>query len=441
MKRIVLLLVLALFTVTTAAAQDDLPLLTYGVPGEFEITGADAVSFTFEGTAGDVIYMTQHSPSDSSDATMRLFSARGALVGESFSLGDGQVLEPITLADTGRYTVSMQRPPESGFTGSVSVLVDKAVIQDVTLPLEITAATFGAEGQTLIFSIPVEKNTLFGWWLACEVCAAALKPPNGTDWMTWGLSDFVEMPLMLLADPGTYTLYVQNRVAGSEYSLGAYQPEPEPLTVNEPLTGTIEHFETHVFSFTSAAGKVWQINSSIPDGNRQMDIRQLEGRAWWDTVLDYDDGSGPNGNARIQSFIAPADGTYYVLLRWASWSDDGSTRDFEITLQPDTLRQLVPGTTFNGVINAETGNVRYLYDGTAGETLTITLERTSETGSPFLGIYSPSDEVAVFSGRSASYVQVKVTLPEDGRYEFILSDISYDNPSGLTYSIVMQAGE
>src|SRR5258705_3380650 len=87
LKRLILLPVLWLLIAGISHAQD-LPALTYGVPGEFEITGRDAVSFTFDGTAGDVIYMTQHGTSDDSDATMRIFSAKGALVSESNHLGD-----------------------------------------------------------------------------------------------------------------------------------------------------------------------------------------------------------------------------------------------------------------------------------------------------------------------------------------------------------------
>jgi hypothetical protein len=109
-----------------------------------------------------------------------------------------------------------------------------------------------------------------------------------------------------------------------------------------------------------------------------------------------------------------------------------------VTLSPSSLLRLTPGTQFTGVVSPDTGNQIYLYEGTAGERLALTLERTSKDGALGLQIVSSEDEVAVFYGRNADSLQIEITLPLNGRYQFTVSNVAYDE-SAMEYAIQLDS--
>jgi hypothetical protein len=93
---------------------------------------------------------------------------------------------------------------------------------------------------------------------------------------------------------------------------------------------------------------------------------------------------------------------------------------------------------YEGELTGIDGTERYLYRGTAGETLTLTLLKTGGEGQPFIRVVGPTDEAIVFYGRAATRLVVDVTLPEEGLYQIAVSNISYDNTSSLAYAIALQ---
>jgi hypothetical protein len=108
-----------------------------------------------------------------------------------------------------------------------------------------------------------------------------------------------------------------------------------------------------------------------------------------------------------------------------------------LTLAPDTLLQLAPNTPFTGAITAATGDQTYHYEGSAGETLRVTIERTSETGALGVRLLSAEDEVFVFYERSTRRAVFEVTLPLDGRYRFVLQNLAYDD-GAVEYAILLE---
>ena len=170
-----------------------------------------------------------------------------------------------------------------------------------------------------------------------------------------------------------------------------------------------------------------------------MGLFAFEGRTNSDSLLTYDTGSGPDGNPQITPFIAPADGTYYVVLIWRGYRAEDVDGPYTLTLRPESLRQITPdGVPFEGHVTGTAGTERYLYRGTAGETLTLTLLKTGGEGQMSIRIVGPDDEALVFQGRAVTRLVADLQLPTEGLYQIAVSNIGYDSASILDYSIAMQ---
>jgi hypothetical protein len=234
---------------------------------------------------------------------------------------------------------------------------------------------------------------------------------------------------------GSYT------TTASDYSYALITVTPIPLTQGTPAEGTVTNNGIETFTFNSAEGKAWRLDATLSNqGDRIMRLFQFQGRAVNDMLVLTDTGSGPDGNPQITPFIAPADAPYYVTIEWRGYRAEEPGSPYTVTLRPESLRQLTPdGVAFEDEIAGVDGTQRYLYRGTAGEMLTLTLTKTGGEGQPSIRIVGPTDEALVFSGRAVNRLEVDLLLPNDGLYQIAINNISYDPTSILNYSIALQA--
>jgi hypothetical protein len=146
-----------------------------------------------------------------------------------------------------------------------------------------------------------------------------------------------------------------------------------------------------VLSFQSDAGKLLALNAAVSGADGQsLGIFGGEDLCC-DIIRDY--GSGPNGNPRIDPFIVPESGTYYVVLWFDLYSEENATLDYEVSLSASTLISLSLGAEINDIITPESGVKSYAYNAQAGETLRITLTQTGGEGYPFIRVYSPETQI------------------------------------------------
>ncbi|MGB1286682.1 MAG: hypothetical protein ACPG7F_09140, partial [Aggregatilineales bacterium] len=122
---------------------------------------------------------------------------------------------------------------------------------------------------------------------------------------------------------------------------------------------------------------------------------------------------------------------------YSAFDTDG-TAPYSITLAPDSITRLVLDTPTSRTITPETGAQEFLYAGKAGETVNILLSKESDSGSMNLLVVSPDDEVVNAGSRNAEFMSFVVTLPLDGEYEFIVSNIDYDTTSELAFTLELK---
>jgi hypothetical protein len=441
MRKLMLLGIVMLGMGAVAQAQDVLTL-SAGEPVTISISGTETVSAIYEGTAEEQVYITVTGAERGIEARVNVLGPNGGVVAERVQIGDRGWVLPFTIPETGRYTIAVQREEFSDFTGDATLLLDT-----ITVPAtELNETLTGSLDQALAlaaFTFEAEPNTLFGYRLICtNECTFVMLPsdPAAEAILAGYFSERLFQPILLLPTGGTYTVYIQNATADTDYSLELFEHDPTPLSVNEPITGSIDSDQALIFAFESAAGKVWQVNGTFGlGGDRGIEIYRFENRPSWDVIVGRDYGTGPEGNPRITQFAAPEDGRYYVALYWRS-NEAASSTDYTLNLSPDTLKQLAPGTTFTGELTAEGGQENYLYSGKAGDKIRITIERTSDTGSLNLRVVSEVDEVVVYYERGSTRAQFDITLPVDGRYQFTLSDVAYE-VSVLGYAITLEPVE
>jgi hypothetical protein len=420
------------------SAQDVTPL-NYGEPLTFDVNAAQRTSsFTFEGATGDVVYLTLTPLVSQLDTEMRLFSPGGALLGEGENVLYGAMVGPVELTSDGRYTVSAGRPDWSEIDGEMSLLVDTLTISPMEMG-DSQILDFGAPGEVQAFTMNAEAETIIRVQLWCGNCGYGIIAPSGEPFILDGIYGDPGEALAKLPESGEYQIFVESLEVQDDLELYIDEPEIFPLTSNEPMSSVISTFEPAYFSFESQVDKVWQVNAELPqDGGREMEIYYLEGRDVWDTEVANDYGSGPNSNPRIAPFVTPETGTYYVIVYFDDYNEQDTQYDMSVTLSPSSLLRLTPGTQFTGMVSPDTGNQIYLYEGTAGEKLSLTLERTSKDGGLGIRVLSTEDEVAVFNGRDAERIQIDITLPLNGRYQFTVSNIAYDD-SAMEYAIQLDS--
>lgn len=408
---------------------------TYGTPVDLTIQSDLPQLITFEGKANEIIYVSQYS--ETVDIPLVLYGPDGAQLASSGDFQQ-QIIPPVTLPADGTYTVSVQRPDYDDTTGTTQILVDTTPLQEISN--ESVSGQFTLPGQMVWVQVQAIDQQLYRMQATCDNCSLfEILPSQDIVGITYTQANPVTV-LDLWKETGKALIGSYSAVAGS-YTLGVTSIYPSDLTPGIARDGTLTNGAYEVFSFTSAAGKAWRLDATLSNqGDRIMRLFQFQDQPSWNTQVQADTGSGPEGNPQITPFIAPLNATYYVVLEWRAYREDAEPSPYTITLRPETLRQLTPdGVAYSGSITGTDGTERYLYRGTAGETLTLTLARTEGEGQPALRIVGPDDEALVFSGRAVTRLVADLTLPSDGLYQFAISNISNDPASVLTYTISLQA--
>lgn len=112
--------------------------------------------------------------------------------------------------------------------------------------------------------------------------------------------------------------------------------------------------------------------------------------------LVADDDSGDNKNARIERYMIPADGLYYVIATRFEGEDVSPTIG-RYTLQltdegnafdnvPEDIPRLLYGTTVTGIIDDETPQHLFAFWGAEGDTISVTLTRGDGNLDPVVSI-------------------------------------------------------
>lgn len=443
-KWVLYLLIVVLMGITIVQGQDAVAL-TYGEPASGTVSD-DSVeaTFTFEGTAGETIFVSSFVTNFDFTPIMFVLRPNGALLEQLDNSIDGLlVLGPLTLPADGEYTIIVTRPDWETNGGDVSVLVNIAETTELTADTVIEG-TLPAAGSVIFFTLAAEEGDVFNFAATGTGLGIFLFSPRGEDLIFDGFVD----------DPGGFMRYVRStgvysgfmvtlNDGGTDYTFVLDAINAIPVQSGTPFSGTVRASEPVVFAFDSDADKSWRIEVTLNDdgqGQGFITIFKPDNPQFGSAPIVSDCCSGANGNPRIDPFIVPEDGTYYILLEYDDFTGEDTEVSYEITVFSGTLVSLAPGVPVSGTIEPDTGTLIYVYNGTVGERVRVTFTRTSSTGHVFLRMRSSQDDVATYLGRGADSMSFEVVLPLDDLYTFEVINVDYE-PSSMDFTLQLDAVE
>lgn len=421
------------------SAQEDMDIIeidsTY--MGEFT-NDQTSVTVGFDGEIGDVIYIT--ALDNQVPVEFILYSPGGGQLAQS----DDSLIRNIEFGTAGRYTVEFIRPEWSDAEGEFTAFVGYYELASMGVEDEGETRSYVGELADVAALRQVQVDKTAGDLATIQTYGANLsltiESPDGEPIYFDGVYSDVMVPLFQFPTTGTYIITVQTiEPDGTEMELYIYQRDPISVTANTPITGQLEEGLPTLFAFESPAGKMWDINATLPmNGDSFLAVYRFGNREAWETLIEEDYGSGPDGQPRIRPFIPAEDGTYYLALWYDDWDTEYDEYDFELTVSPSTLLSIPNNSPITGKINNDTGNAQYAYSGKTGDKIIVTITRLSEEGVLSLAMYSTEDEVITFTGRDASSGRFEVELPLDGVYQFMIYNADYDDFSTLEYEILVE---
>jgi hypothetical protein len=441
MKRLILIFAICLLAVsiTSAQAEPD-QFLAYGESRIGEFTNDDTTfTMAFDGAVGDVIYVTaaldQFVPVD-----FTLFSPSGGQLAQS----NNTLIRNMELGADGLYTIEFVRPEWSEEEGEFTVHLGRYESESLnveddgwTLFYEGNLSDAGALQQ---FEVDFEEGELASMILYAANSLIVIQSSDGEFLLFEGGYDDPSMPLYRFPTTDTYTITIQTEEpSGTDFGFYLFKRDPIVVTVNDPIIGELDEGLPSVFTFESPAGKMWDINAALPqNGERFIALYDFDRGEYWEAQIEVDWGSGPDGQPRIRPFIPTEDGIYHIALWYDDWETEDAVYEYELIVSPSTLLSIPNDSPLTGDVSNETGAAQYAYRGNAGDMIRVTFSKLAEDGALSLSIYSDEDEVITFTGRNATHSTFEVELPLDGFYQFVISNVSYDEMSILEYEILVE---
>jgi hypothetical protein len=375
-----------------------------------------------------------HTPNDDLVPYVRLTAVGGVVVAEAESNNNlGALLGPFTLEGTTTYTIEATHPEwAADTTGEFTLVVDRVN----ATKLEPDAAFSGSlsSANTLaFFTYTGAADEVIRYRAAGSNLGIGVFLPDGTPAFYDGVYDNPGSLFNILPQDGDYTLVVQTaNDSGVDYSLTVSPLEVLPLAEGAPVTGTNDETNPVVLAFESDAGKLLAINATVDEADSRTLAIFPASDPCCDLIRDY--GSGANGNPRIDPFIVPESGTYYVVLWYDLYSEENATLNYEVTLGASTLISLSSGAEISDTITPESGVKTYSYDASLGETMNLTLTKTGGQGWPSIRVNGPEGQVLYFESNSINSVSFEVVFAAAGLYRFEIGNVSYE-PTAVEYTL------
>ncbi len=254
--------------------------------------------------------------------------------------------------------------------------------------------------------------------------------PVGDTWLNAQIVGFVSP-----AD-GAYTLRATRYREASGSSSGAYELRMTaggaavipgaavvsggPIGLNQPTTGTIDNSRPIIeYAVLLEAGQQITITMEWTSGNLDPYLNLLDpGR----NLIAYNDDAaqrvGTSGlNAQITGFTVPANGIYMVQATRFGQENGSSSGGFQLTVSSfagapatpvpgvvgsvnngvQTGQEVRVGSVVDGMISVEVYTIEYPITLNAGDTIKVSMERTSGNLDPLLVIFGLDDQAAAFN--------------------------------------------
>lgn len=200
------------------------------------------------------------------------------------------------------------------------------------------------------------------------------------------------------------------------------------------VTGTIDGDNVRqAFNFEGTAGDTISVDIV---GSGALDTYLILLGPDGDVLVENDDVEVTTTNAGLRDFVLLADGTHTIVVTRFQQENGLSVGDFTLTLTlvdstdvspptTDTVVDLTYGDSASGVINDETVELRYTFNGADGDVVSIGVAGTAgglDTRVELIGpdgeVVAENDDIDILTTDSAI---VDFILPADGTYTIVVS--------------------
>ena len=216
---------------------------------------------------------------------------------------------------------------------------------------------------------------------------------------------------------GDYAIVVRaySGTQGGAYTLalqGSHLAEPGMLAYGDAVVADMIKGTGDRWTFVGAAGDLVTIRMTA-DFDNYLELHDASGAS-----LRTDDDSGGSGNAAINAYALPADGTYAIIARSYNTTTTGRySLDLALTeLQPPTEVQM--GVIVRAVLQTPLGD-QWLFEAQQGQTVTIAMVGSFDT---VLELYGPDETLVASNDDGEIYstsVIEDVALPTTGQYRLV----------------------
>ncbi|MCL4877401.1 MAG: pre-peptidase C-terminal domain-containing protein [Anaerolineae bacterium] len=436
---------------TSSSPVAEVGSITYGETVEGTLVGGTTTSYTFEGSANEVITVEVGTPFD---AYLELQNANGELLtADDDSGGDLQpAIINFTLPETGTYRLVL-----SGFSAfdegpfSMTLSLGETVISGggTTISYGETIETTlenggkpefnftGTQGDVVTISINAPFDGLMELYDESGTLVASDDDSGGDlnpkiENFTLPSSGVYTITISAFGGnaSGSFTITLQSGTEEIDYSNAA------PIEYDVTVEGNLEGAAA-VYSFTAEAGDI--VTASVEaEFDGLLEIRKDDG-----TLMFQDDDSGTGLNPLISEVTLEETGDYLLILTSFEQSGRGTytlTLTAGPSLPPATVIEI--GQTVTKTLEGDTGTL-FVFNGESGQKVSLTASPVELTSGLdlYLEIYSPAGELLASdddSGWRVNPALVGFELPESGTYQVNVQNFA--GASGSSFNLALQSG-
>lgn len=443
-------------------------------------------SFTFEGSAGDVVTIEMTADSGNLDTHVTLVAPDGTTLTENDDIdltNTNSRIADFTLPETGTYTIIASRyDGEDGTSSGTFILsvngtisenppvntppvAEGSIAFDTPVTGSITEESFaqnysfeGTEGDAVTIELTATSGNLDTVVQLLDASGNVVAQNDDIDLSS--INSRIEG--FTLPSTGTYTIVASrydgaNGISTGEYTLlltrstGTTPPVAEnTIAYDSSVTGTITNAQYEVdYTFEGTAGDIVTIEMNATSGDLDTYLVLLGPDQ---RILQINDDANPSTgsfDSALIGYTLPSTGTYTVVATRFDGSNGSTTGDFELILSSGSLptNTTTPtisdasgaisyGETVIGTIDNTTFEVVYTFEGTQGDRVSIELTAATGDLDTFLGLVGPTgeliisnDDIDLLAGNTNSAI-TDYPLPQTGTYSILAT--RFEGEAGLT---------
>jgi hypothetical protein len=200
---------------------------------------------------------------------------------------------------------------------------------------------------------------------------------------------------------GNFSLTLQE---AANSGLGNSPLAAQPIVLNTIIDAELtESRFARYYRFEARRNDIITVSMSRRTGN--LDSYVILANASLQELAANDDISNETQNARINEYLIPANGTYYIIATRYQQEDGTTIGIYRLELSSegnafdglaDDVRRIRYGTSLTGTLDDETPAIRYAFWGQAGDEIRVTMDRSSGDLDTYLTILN-ADGVVIRS--------------------------------------------